>query len=320
MPYGPESVVEACNSVLRAYTSGRDPDPATDELFRNLDAERYAQACALEAFGLVQQERGTTADLLFTDLVSDIGWRDTDFWPLLRFVRARLVGHTNVVLRLEPDTAEPTLMLLMMAGHALLAAADASAGTIRAEEMTNLCLDRLNGDDPLDACLPTGDMWVGFSDAERHQASNEDIVTDQMMGFFTGTVPLRSVFDEDGSPMFALDLAARPDIEDLVRILATDAPRGGADTATTWSVLPLGPSASWIRLSVQWLEPVRTDLGIAMEYTKHAAALRAVAEANRIVLTGADPEASGLDAVFHSVQIETDGDLLRTLLNLARSS
>lgn len=106
----------------------------------------------------------------------------------------------------------------------------------------------------------------------------------------------RAVVSEDLPALLVLDLAARPDIGDLLRLLHTDAPADGADTVTEWRLLPLR-RMSLFRLEVEWLEPVRNSLAVVLERREFRNLLDAACADDRLGLTDTDPDDS-LDELF----------------------
>ncbi len=85
----------------------------------------------------------------------------------------------------------------------------------------------------------------------------------------------------------ALDLAARPDIRDLMRIFATDPLPGGAETRTEWSLLPGAPAL--VRLSIDCLEPVLVRFALAFDLDRHGEVLREAARTDHVLVVGREP-------------------------------
>nr|BEK71502.1 hypothetical protein KPHV_87290 [Kitasatospora purpeofusca] len=311
----PALVIEACEDVLRAYTGGGTPtiDPAA---LRCWQAEVYAEEAALEALDLLTARRGSSSDLLFTDLYAMPAFES--FAPvmpsLLRFLRARRAG-LDPTLRLAADTPGLALTLLLLAGHALVQAADAVPGDPRAQVVLAECLARL-ATAPLGERVLPGDLALALTEEQRRSVEDAVYERDEHRRFLTEAVPLRrSLAAEPGrAPLLVLDLSAREDVEDLMRVMQTDNPADGADTVTRWRAL-----AGLIRLEVTWLEPVRTDVAVVLQSDQHREFLAAVAADGRVALTGTDP-ADSLDTEFSVLQVATDGPSLAHVMAAAATS
>ncbi|MEW1912542.1 hypothetical protein AB0442_29595 [Kitasatospora sp. NPDC085895] len=119
------------------------------------------------------------------------------------------------------------------------------------------------------------------------------------------------------SVLLVLNLTARPDVEDLMRVMAADNPADGADTVTRWRVMAAADTVA--RLEVAWLEPVYTELAVVLDADDHREALTAAVADGRIALTATDP-AGSLDAEFPLVAVSTDGASLTSLTQQAALS
>ncbi|MFD7447127.1 hypothetical protein [Streptomyces sp. NPDC059909] len=235
--------------------------------------------------------------------------------PLLRFLRGRRAGQ-NPTLLLDPHTPTPALTLLLLAGQALLSAAAAPPGTPAADAVLRECLRRL-ATSPLDDRASVGDLAFGLSKGELERAGDEEFIRDQARRICSETVPLRRALALTTRPsLLVLDLAARPDLEDLLRVLHTDAPVDGADTATRWRSVGGGDV---VRLEVDWLEPVRTSLAVLLNTVEHRAVLERIAAEGRVDLTATDP-ADSLDDFFSLARVTTNGESLADALRRAAAS
>jgi hypothetical protein len=103
----------------------------------------------------------------------------------------------------------------------------------------------------------------------------------------TGAVPLSAAGLAGERLWLALDLAARPDIRDLMRIFATDPLPGGAETRTEWSLLPGTPAL--VRLSIDCLEPVLVRFAVAFDLDRHGEVLREAARTDHMLVVGREP-------------------------------
>jgi hypothetical protein len=305
----PPPVIEACEQVLRAYVADEAPtcDP---RLLQHPAAPLFAEAAALQAVELLVADRGTTADLLFLPLTATGVFAELvpAMPPLLRFLRGRLAGHAPV-LRLDPDTRSLPLTLLLLAGQALAAAQEAEPEALRR------CLDGLAGD-PADDRTPAGDLAIGLSEDDAAGVDNERYFRDQLRRALTGAAPVRrALTGPDDTILIVADLAARPDVADLIRMLATDPPPGGADTVTTWSAFA-GTQTSLIRLDVAWFEPVRTELALVLDVDEYGPELDVIARSPALELTGLDPREHP-DELVSRIRIPVVPADVRRLLNEA---
>jgi hypothetical protein len=227
----PRPVVEACEEVLRAYTGHTAPtcDPALPATPPGIV---LAEGVALEALCMLTETHGSTSDLLFSDLFEADLFADMTptMLRLLRFLRARLAGQ-DPVLRLNPSAGELGLPFLLLAGHALILASGQSSGSEAAAHTLADCLQRL-ATSPAQTRYPVGDLAFTLDNPD--EADDERFYRDALGQILSEAVPLLRVLPTpDRSTAFLVpDLTARPDIADLLRILATDPPQGGADTAT----------------------------------------------------------------------------------------
>ncbi|MFJ5973426.1 hypothetical protein [Streptomyces sp. NPDC093060] len=164
--------------------------------------------------------------------------------PLLRFLRGRRADQ-NPVLLLAPDAPMPALTLLLIVGHALLSACDDRPGSPAAHDVLRVCLRRL-ATGPLDDRTSVGELAFALTEEQQEQADDETFVRDQVRRFFSEAVPVRRAAALTDRPPL-LDLAARPDIEDLMRVLHSASTADGADTVTRWRALA---GADTVRLEV----------------------------------------------------------------------
>ncbi|MGW0844260.1 hypothetical protein ACWD26_29800 [Streptomyces sp. NPDC002787] len=315
----PSSVTEAGENVLRAYTEGTVPttDPS---LLQTAEAMLFAEASALEAVALLTERQNSSSDLMFAELLEEPVF--TDLAPtilsMLRFLRARIAGH-DPVLRLDPSTPQPALCLLLLAGQALVSTAADRPGTQPVRDALAECLHRL-ATAPAEERYPAGDLGFGLDDQQRDEVDEETYLLDEVRKVLTESVPLRRVLTPvrgEGEPVFlAVDLAARPDVADLLRMLATDPPAGGADTSTRWRAFA-APAASLIRLEIEWLQPVSTTLAVVLDVDEYAPALDTLTRSDHVQLSATDPVGQPRDAVIHSVKVPTSGPELRHLLTEA---
>ncbi|RNG33515.1 hypothetical protein [Streptomyces botrytidirepellens] len=309
----PRPVIEACEDVLTAYTSGRAL--ARDlGLLNDWPAMIYAEAAALEAVDILTASCGHSGDLLFAELLDDPTFARLApaMLPLLRFLRGRRAGQ-NPTLLLDPDTPAPALTLLLLAGQALLSASDGRPGTPAAETTLRECLRRL-ADSPLDGRTSVGDLAFGLTEREQEQADDEVFIRDQARRICSETLPVRRVLAPADRPaLLVLDLTTRPDTEDLLRILDTEMPADGADTVTRWRALAGG---NVIRLDVEWLEPVRSSLAVLLDADEHRTVLEKIAAEGRVDLTATDP-ADSLDSLFALTRVTTSGESLSDVLSRA---
>ncbi len=305
----PYPVADACEQLLRAYVDDAtlSCDPA---LLHDATAAPFAEAVALQALELLAADRGSTADLLFAPL-----WDTSVFAelapvlpPLLRYLRARLAGQ-EPVLRLNPGSPSPAYPLLLLAAQALRAAQDDVPDAVRR------CLAAL-ATDPAAARVPAGDLANGLPDGA--DVENAVYFRDELRKALTQTVPVRDVLAaQDGTVLLVLDLAARPDVADLFRILLVDPPPGGADTGAEFGVFA-GTDGALLRLDVQWFDPVRADVAVVLDVDQHAAAVQRLAAPTSTVLglTGVDPREYP-DALVPYIPVPGDPDRVRQLLEEA---
>jgi hypothetical protein len=304
----PAPVSEACEQLLRAYV---DDAPLTCDpgMLHDPAALGFAEAVALQAVEQLRTDRGSTSDLLFAPLMDTGTFRDVApaMPPLLRFLRARLANHTPV-LRLDPETPSPAYTLLLIAAQALRAAQD------EVPDAVSRCLAGL-ASDPTTERVPNGDLVVGLADAD---VENVLYFRDELRKTLTQTVPVRdTLLAPNGDAVLVLDLAARPDVQDLFRILITDPPPGGADTGSEWGVFA-GPEETLLRLDVTWFDPVRVDLALVLDVDHHAPAVQRITTSTTLVLTHLDPDRLP-DASLPLIPVPADADRVRELLLQAKA-
>ncbi|MDH6128805.1 hypothetical protein P3T39_005790 [Kitasatospora sp. GP82] len=233
--------------------------------------------------------------------------------PLLRFLRARR-ANLNPTLRLPATTPKLALTLLVLAGHALVQAVDGAPGDPRAKPVLTECLTRL-ATSPIGDRVQPGDLAFALTDEQRQSADATVFARDEIRRFLTEAVPLRrAVAAPDQPALLVLDLTARPEAEDLMRVMATDNPADGADTVTRWRAL-----GGLIRLEVTWLEPVHTELAVVLELDKHHEEPTAIAAGGCVALTSTDP-ADSLDTLFSLVRVATDGTSLSDVMAAAATA
>ncbi|MEV1177928.1 hypothetical protein [Nonomuraea sp. NPDC049784] len=316
----PAPIVAACEQVIEAYLTGAVPS-ADPRLLDTSESMLLAESAALEAVAMLAEQQSSTSNLLFADLLED-----PTFAPLapamrqiLHFLRARLAGQ-NPTLRLDPATPAPTLTLLLIAAQALSSAAASEDDTTASEndsaaELFAEMKTRLAGE-PMDRRVPAGDLAFGLDDALADRVDDETFLRDGIRRALTGTVPVRRVLSHTaGHVLVVLDLAARPDVEDLFRLLSADPPSGGADTHVRWRMLPMpAPAMSLFRLEINWLEPVHIDLAIAFDTDNHGKELRAIACAEVVALSFVDP------ADIRSGRHDPDAPVITALIPAHRES
>ncbi|AOR29714.1 hypothetical protein BFF78_00140 [Streptomyces fodineus] len=309
----PLPVIEACEDVLTAYTSGRVP--ACDAaLLQDWPAMIYAEAAALEAVDLLTDRQGHSSDLLFTMLLEEGTFTGLApaMLPLLRFLRGRRAGQSPTLL-LAPDTPMPALTLLLIAGQALLSACEDRPGSPAADAVLRACLRHL-ASGPLDDRTLAGDLAFALTEEQQEQADVETFVRDQARRLCSEAVPVRRAAGlTDRPPLLVLDLAARPDLEDLLRVLHSDTPADGADTVTRWRALA---GADTVRLEVDWPEPVRASLAVLLDTVEHQGVLNRIASGGAVDLTATDP-ADSLDDPFVLARVTTNGQSLTDVLRRA---
>ncbi|PCG87106.1 hypothetical protein CIB93_04465 [Streptomyces sp. WZ.A104] len=312
----PSTITEAGENVLRAYAEGTAPttDPG---LLQTVEAMLFAEAAALEAVVLLTERHSSSSDLVFAELLEEPVFMDLapTILSMLRFLRGRIAGH-DPVLRLDPSTPQPALCFLLLAGQALVSAAADRPGTQPVRDALAECLHRL-ATAPAEERYPAGDLGFGLEDQQREEVDEETYLLDEVRKVLTESVPLRrvltSVRGKGGAAFLTVDLAARPDVADLLRMLATDPPAGGADTSTRWRAFA-APAATLIRLEIEWLQPVNTTLALVLDVDEYAPALEALTHSDHVQLSATDPVGQPRDAVIHSVKIPTNGPELRHLL------
>jgi hypothetical protein len=129
----------------------------------------------------------------------------------------------------------------------------------------------------------------------------------------TEAVPVRGALARPGHPaLLVLDLTARPDVEDVLRLLATDAPEGGADTQTWWRGLA-GTDRTLVRLEITWFEPVHSQVVMVWDADEHRDLLLHIASSDRIDLTGTHPR-DNPNPVISKARVTIDGSQLTGLL------
>ena len=173
----PAPITEAGEDVLRAYTEGTVPTADPDLLY-TVEAMLFAEAVALEAIVLLTERQGSSSDLMFTELLGEPVF--TDLAPtilaMLRFLRARHAGH-DAVLRLDPSTPQPALCLLLLAGQALVSAADDQPGTVPVRDVLAECLHRL-ATNPAEERYLAADLGFGLDDEQRDEVDEETYLLD----------------------------------------------------------------------------------------------------------------------------------------------
>lgn len=278
----PETVSSACETLLGDYAAGRGGRLAPDliEVLRGSDAAQFAEALALEALALLAERRGEILDLYFDRLAAGEQFEAaTPALPdLVAFLRARLIGQ-DPVLRLPAGTPPIALTLMLIAEQAIL-----EAGADR-REAVHTVLSRLRHS-PVALRVPSGDLGYALDDVHGHPP--EQVWRDQVRRMLTGTVPLTAAGLSGERLWLALDLAARPDIRDLMRIFATDPLPGGADSRTEWSLLPGTPAL--VRLSIDCLEPVLVRFALAFDLDRHGEVLREAARTDRVFVVDREPK------------------------------
>lgn len=277
----PENVSAACESLLAEYAAGRgvEPDPELTEVLRGSDAALFAEALALESLALLAERRGEILDLYFARLAAggQVEIPAPAMPDLVAFLRARLMGQ-NPVLRLPADTPPIGSTLVLIAARAIVEAGEDGRETMRT------VLSRLRHS-PAERRVPSGDLGYALNDADEHPP--EQVTRDQVRRMLTGAVPLRAAGLAGERLWLALDLAARPDIRDLMRIFAADPLPGGAETRTEWSLLPGSPAL--VRLSIDCLEPVLVRFAIAFDLERHGGVLREAARTDQVFVVGREP-------------------------------
>ena len=277
----PESVSTACESLLGEYAAGHGVRlaPQQLEVLRRSDAASFAEALALEALALLAERRGEILDLYFAPLAA--GGQAEILSPampeLVTFLRARLFGQSPV-LRLPAGSPAVGPTLVLIAGQAIV-----EAGEDRREAVRTV-LSRLR-QSPVEPRVPAGDLGYALDDVDGHPP--DQVQRDQVRLMLTGAVPLSAAGLAGERLWLALDLAARPDIRDLMRIFATEPLPGGAETRTEWSLLPGTPAL--VRLSIDCLEPVLVRFAVAFDLGRHGEVLREAARTDNMLVVGREP-------------------------------
>ena len=283
----PAAVVSACESLLGKYVDGIDGKVAPEliKLLGGDDAALFAEALALEALALLAERRGEILDLYFAQLAVDeqVEIPSPAMPDLVAFLRARLLGQSPV-LRLPADTPPLGSTLVLIAGRAV-----AEAGEDRQEALQTV-LSRLRRS-PVELRVPSGDLGRALDDTDGHPP--DEVRRDQVRRMLTGTVPLSAAGLAGEQLWLALDLTARPDIRDLMRIFATDPLPGGAETRTEWLLLPGTPSL--LRLSIDCLEPVLVRFAVAFDFDTHGEVLREAARTDHVFVVAREPGSGGTE-------------------------
>lgn len=134
--------------------------------------------------------------------------------------------------------------------------------------------------------MPAGDLGYALDDGDGY--SREQVSRDQVRRMLTGVVPLAAAGLAGERLWLALDLSARPDIRDLMRIFAADPLPGGAETRTEWSLLPGTPAL--VRLAIDCLEPVLVRFALAFDLGRHGEVLREAARTDHVFVLGREPD------------------------------
>lgn len=295
------TVSSACESLLEQYVAGlgTGPVPEAMEVLRGGEAASFAEALALEALALLAERHGDILDLYFAQLYA--GGRFEIPTPvvlaLVAFLRARLIGQ-DPVLRLPLGAPPLGPILVLIAGRAIV-----EAGEERRETMRTV-LSRLRHR-PVEPRVPRGDLGRALDDAAGHPP--EQVRRDQVRRILTGAVPLSAAGLSGDRLWLALDLAARPDIRDLMRIFAADPMPGGADTRTEWSLLPGNPAL--VRLSIDCLEPVLVRFALTFELERHGEVLREAARTDHVFVVAREPgqESSGHERRLPALLVPLSG-------------
>lgn len=307
----PETVSSACESLLGEYATGLGVRlvPELMEVLRGSDAAQFAEALALEALALLAERRGEILDLYFARLTTggQVEIPTPAVPDLVAFLRARLVGQ-DPVLRLPAGTPAVGPSLVLIAGRAIVEAGEDPRETMRT------VLSRLRHS-PVELRVPSGDLGYALDDEDGHPP--EQVRRDQVRRMLTGAVPLSAAGLAGERLWLALDLAARPDIRDLMRIFATDPLPGGAETRTEWSLLPGTPAL--VRLSIDCLEPVLVRFAIAFDLDRHGEVLQEAARADHVFMVGREPGsgAAGQERLPALLVPHNGGSLARLLAHVA---
>jgi len=303
------AVSGACESVVEEYVAGLGVRLTSElvEILRGDAASMFAEGLALEAMALLAERRGELLDLYFTPPAVDeeLGMPAPAMRDLVIFLRARLSGD-DPVLRLPVGTPPITLTLLLIAGQAV-----AQAGEDR-REATRTVLDRLrNG--PVELTVRAGDLGYALDGVDGYPP--DQVRRDQVRRILSGTVPLTAAGLVGDRLWLALNLNARPDIRDLMRIFAADPPAGGAETRTEWSLLPGNPAL--VRLSIDCLEPVLVRFAIAFDLARHRDVLYEAARSDHIFVVGREPGSEPTGERLSALTIPHNGRSLARLLTHA---
>ncbi|OLE27518.1 MAG: hypothetical protein AUG49_05110 [Catenulispora sp. 13_1_20CM_3_70_7] len=247
---------------------------------------RYAQAAAVEAVAMLIEARGTSVDLWFADLLDAHGLEEfapgrTMLLPLIAHVRGQLAGH-EPYLRLPPGTPIPTAALLLIAAQAIRAAADDEP---ERQALLAQCLNRAAADRPGAPALK-GTLVPGLSAKDQRTATEAELDRDTFAGFVSGRVPVPGVgmvTDDGPAVLLGLALAARPDIADLLWMLTTDPPTGGADVGVAWTAMAMHDKRL-VRADITFLNPVHTEFGVIFDVDDNKAAVRAIAGCSELAL------------------------------------
>lgn len=305
----PDGIYTACDDVIRAYLHGRTP--VVDPVALVPDAAaRYAEMVALQSLQLLTSRVEYVTDLTFAQLFDAEAF--TDLAPamrrLVRFLRARLVGH-EPHLRLPPEIRRGTpslaLALLLVAAHALT-----MTGPDPEDALHRVYEGLRTG--PASAFAGTGDLAHALPPAAAATATEAVAVADEVRALFSEAVPITSSYlTEQGQALLVLDLAARPDVADLFRIQEIDPSPEGADTWSKWSGLVAG---GVVRLDIEWIEPVRVGLALVLTLAEHADILEVLAHSYQLVLTATDPATLGEGARWTTTSVPLNPGTLTGIL------
>jgi hypothetical protein len=305
------AVSSVCESVVEEYSAGRGVRlvPEQVEVLRGDAAGVFAEGLALEAMALLAERRGELLDLYFTQPTADeqLGMPAPAMLDLVIFLRARLSGN-EPVLRLPVGTPPIALTLLLIAGQAI-----AQAGEDR-REATSTVLDRLRNA-PVELIVRAGDLGYALDGMDGYPL--DQVERDQVRRILSGTVPLTAAGLSGDRLWLALNLNARPDIRDLMRIFAAEPLPGGAETRTEWSLLPGDPAL--VRLSIDCLEPVLVRFAIAFDLARHREVLYEAARTDQIFVVGREPgsEAAGQERLSALIVPHNGRSLARLLAQAA---
>lgn len=298
----PARVIGACEYVLDEYVTHAQLQWNDDllQVLRGSPAALYAEAAALEALAVLHENRGEILDLYFAELYASEQFEIlTPIMPeLVWFLRSRIAGQ-HPVLQMPAETLPVGLTFLLIAGHALRQAGENPAA------MLESCIERMKHD-PAEQRLPPGDL--------SYAPDGDGDLRDQLLRILSGTAPIiRAEAERDGEIWFAVDLAARPDVRDLMRMLTLDPPADGADVVTRWSVFAVEHIAV-LRLQIDWLEPVRVRLALALDHAEHRLLMRAAARSTHVVIAAKDPADADPDEQILALRVPVDPASLKPLL------